>query len=281
MSYSVAERREMVERNHDQLSIEKQCQLLGIARSGYYYKPAGESSLNMYLMRRIDEHFLTHPFKGTRRMTEWLKDQGYEVNRKRVQKLFRKMGLEAIYPKPDLSKSDPRRYKYRYLLRGRKVMKPNEVWAIDITYIPMARGFMYLAAIMDLFSRYVVGWSLSNTMEAGWITDMVRKAIKDHGVPEIQNSDQGTQFTSQAYIELLETEGIQISMDGKGRATDNIFIERLWRSLKYEYIYLNPATDGLELYQGLAKWFWEYNHQRHHQGLGYQKPYQLFHSLAA
>ncbi len=167
------------------------------------------------------------------------------------------------------------------MLRKRQITARNEAWAIDITYIPMARGFMYLAALMDLFSRYVVGWSLSNTMEAAWITEMVRKAIKDHGAPEIQNSDQGTQFASQEYTELLKSKDIQISMDGKGRATDNIFIERLWRSLKYEYVYLNPANDGLELYHGLKKWFWEYNHQRHHQALGYQKPDQLYHPRAA
>jgi len=277
----VAERRQMVETKNDQLSIHKQCQLLNIHRSGLYYKPVGESSLNLYLMRRIDEHFLTHPFKGSRRMTEWLKDQGYTVNRKRIQKLYRKMGLEAIYPKPDLSKPDPAKYKYPYLLRGRPIKGPNEVWAMDITYIPMARGFMYLAAIMDLYSRYVVGWSLSNTMETGWITAMVRIAINKHGRPGINNTDQGAQFTSDEFIQLLKEEGIQISMDGKGRATDNIFIERLWRSLKYEYVYLNPANDGLELYQGLENWFMEYNHLRHHQSLGNEKPVQWYNRRAA
>ncbi len=213
-------------------------------------------------------------------MTEWLKEQGYDVNRKRIQKLYRLMGLEAIYPKPDLSKPEVGKYKYPYLLRGRHIGHPNEVWAIDITYIPMAKGFMYVAAIMDLYSRYVVGWSVSNTMEAGWIVQLVRDAINRHGAPGIFNSDQGSQFTSEDYINLLKSHNIQISMDGKGRATDNIFIERLWRSLKYEYVYLNPSDDGLALYQGLSNWFRFYNHERHHQTLGYRKPIQLYRQAA-
>jgi putative transposase len=213
-------------------------------------------------------------------MTEWLKEQGYDVNRKRIQKLYRLMGLEAIYPKPDLSKPEAGTYKYPYLLRGRHIGRPNEVWAIDITYIPMAKGFMYVAAIMDLYSRYVVGWSVSNTMEAGWIVQLVRDAINRHGAPGIFNSDQGSQFTSEDYINLLKSHDIQISMDGKGRATDNIFIERLWRSLKYEYVYLNPSDDGLALYQGLSNWFRFYNHERHHQTLGYRKPIQLYQQAA-
>jgi len=266
----------MIEKEHEQLSIKQQCQLLSIHRSGLYYKPVGESSLNLHLMRRIDEHFLKHPYKGTRRMTEWLKEEGYDVNRKRIQELYRKMSLEAIYPKPDLSKPEKGKYKYPYLLRGRIIAHPNEAWAIDITYIPMARGFMYLVAVIDLYSRYVVNWSLSNTMEAGWIVAVVKEAIERHGPPKILNSDQGSQFTSEEYISLLKSCNIQISMDGKGRATDNIFIERLWRSLKYEYVYLNPASDGMVLYQGLSEWFRFYNHERHHQTLDYRKPVQLY-----
>jgi putative transposase len=231
-------------------------------------------------MRRIDEHLLKHPYKGTRRMTEWLKEEGYDVNRKRIRKLYRKMGLEALYPKRDLSKPEAGKYKYPYLLRGRHIAGRNEAWAIDITYIPMAKGFMYLAAIIDLYSRYVVNWSVSNTMEAGWIVQLVKEAIERHGAPEILNSDQGSQFTSEGYIRLLKENSIQISMDGKGRATDNIFIERLWRSLKYEYVYLNPASDGLVLYQGLREWFRFYNHERHHQTLGYRKPVQLYQQAA-
>ena len=213
-------------------------------------------------------------------MTEWLKDEGYEVNRKRTQKLYRLMGLEAIYPRQNLSESEAGKYKYPYLLRGRHIASPNEVWAIDITYIPMAKGFMYLAAVMDIYSRYVTGWSLGNSMEAGWITQMVKEAFNQHGTPEIFNSDQGSQFTSDEYLNLLKTNNIQISMDGKGRATDNIFIERLWRSLKYEYVYLNPEDDGIGLYQGLKEWFRFYNHERHHQTLGYRKPAQLYKQAA-
>lgn len=213
-------------------------------------------------------------------MTEWLKEQGYSVNRKRIRKLYRKMGLETIHPKPDLSKPEKGKYKYPYLLRGRHIAQSNEVWAIDITYIPMRKGFMYLAAIMDVYSRYVVGWSLSNTMEAGWITQLVQKAIAKHGAPDIINSDQGSQFTSNEYIELLKANNIQISMDGKGRATDNIFIERLWRSLKYEYVYLNPANDGIELYHGMNGWMKFYNEERHHQTLGYRKPTEIYRRAA-
>jgi len=213
-------------------------------------------------------------------MTEWLKEEGYEVNRKRIQHLYAKMGLQVIYPKPDLSKPEKGKYKYPYLLRGRHISRANEAWAIDITYIPMSKGFMYLVAIIDLYSRYVVNWSISNTMEAGWIIDVVKEAIERHGAPYLINSDQGSQFTSDDYIELLKGYGIQISMDGKGRATDNIFIERLWRSLKYEYVYLNPADDGLQLYQGLREWFRFYNHDRHHQTLDYRKPVQLYQQAA-
>lgn len=270
----------MVERKNDQISIQRQCQLLSIHRSGLYYRPVGESSLNLHLMRRIDEHFLKYPFKGTRKMTEWLKEEGYSVNRKRVQKLYRLMGLETICPKPDLSKPEAGKYKYPYLLRGRHISRSNEAWAIDITYVPMAKGFMYLAAIIDLHSRYVVGWSLSNTMEAGWIVRLIRDAFDLHGVPELFNSDQGSQFTSEGYIDLLKGNNVQISMDGKGRATDNIFIERLWRSLKYEYVYLNPSDDGLALYQGISEWFRFYNNDRHHQTLGYKKPVQLYRQAA-
>jgi putative transposase len=276
----VPERRAMVEKQHSQLSVKAQCKLLSIHRSGLYYQPCGESSLNLHLMRRIDEHFLKHPYKGTRRMAEWLKEAGYEINRKRIQKLYRKMGLEVLYPKPDLSKADKKKYKYPYLLKGAHIGKPNDAWAIDITYIPMAKGFMYLAAIIDLHSRYVVNWSVSNTMSSAWIVELVREAIKRHGSPVILNSDQGSQFTSDEYINLLKDNNIRISMDGKGRAADNIFIERLWRSLKYEHVYLNPADDGLALYKGLSEWFRFYNHERHHQTLEYQKPVQLYRQAA-
>ena len=270
----------MVERGNEKLSIKKQSTLLSIHRSGLYYKPKGESSLNLELMQLIDEHFLKYPFKGTRRMREWLRELGYKVSRDRIQRLYMKMGLETIHPKPNLSKPDQAQYKYPYLLRGLLIDRPNQAWGVDLTYIPMAKGFMYLGAIIDLYSRYVVNWSVSNTMEAGWIVEMVKQAIGTHGKPEIFNSDQGSQFTSEQYIKLLKDNEIRISMDGKGRATDNIFIERLWRSLKYEYVYLNPASDGIELYQGLREWFEFYNHQRHHQTLGYRKPVEVYKQAA-
>jgi putative transposase len=270
----------MVDRGGSGVSIKRQCQLLSIHRSGLYYKPRSESSLNLELMRKIDEHFLKYPFKGTRKMTIWLREEGYEINRKRVKRLYEIMGLKVIYPKPNLSKADPDQYKYPYLLRGMQIGNPNQVWAIDITYVPMAKGFMYLAAILDLHSRYVVNWSVSNTMEAEWIIRLVKEALATHEKPGIINSDQGSQFTSEPYISLLKENEIRISMDGKGRATDNIFIERLWRSLKYEYVYLNPAGDGMELYQGLKEWFHFYNHQRHHQSLGYKKPVEIYQQAA-
>jgi len=271
----------MVEKRLPGLSVKRQCDLLSIHRSGLYYKPRGESSLNLHLMRRIDEHFLKFPFMGSRRMTEWLKEQGYDVNRKRVQQLYRKMGLLTLYPKRNLSKADKSKYKYPYLLKGRTICASNEAWAIDITYVPMQKGFMYLVAVIDLYSRYVIGWSLSNTMEAEWIVELLKDLIGRYGKPELINSDQGSQFTSDIYIELLKSNNILISMDGKGRALDNIFVERLWRSLKYEYVYLNPEPDGLKLYQGLANWFRFYNESRQHQTLGYQTPAKIYYRTAA
>lgn len=190
------------------------------------------------------------------------------------------MGLRTIYPKPNLSKADKGKYKYPYLLRGLPITGPNDAWAIDITYIPMRKGFMYLCAIIDLYSRYVVGWSVSNSMEAEWVVAVVKTAIRQYGCPRILNSDQGSQFTSDLYIDLLKEAGIRISMDGRGRATDNIFIERLWRSLKYEQVYLYPADDGVELYHGLQEWFRFYNEDRHHQTLRKRKPGELYRNAA-
>lgn len=277
----LSSRRAMVERDHKDLTIAGQCKLLGIHRSGFYYTPRKESALNLVLMREIDEHFLRYPFIGSRRMAQWLKHKGFKVNRKRIQRLYRLMGLETIYPKPDLSKADPASYKYPFLLKGLKIKRVNQVWATDITYLPMKKGFMYLCAIIGLHSRFVVNWSVSNTMSAEWVCETLREAITRYGKPEILNINTGAQFTSQAYIDLLKGEQIQISMDGKGRATDNIFIERLWRSLKYEHLYLNPAEDGLALYQGLKQWFDFYNDHRHHQSIQYQTPAQRYLAKAA
>lgn len=280
LGHSMMERRKMIDKSHNTISVKRQCELLSIHRSGFYYTGNGESEFNLDLMKVIDAHFLKYPFKGSRRMTAWLKDQRYPVNRKRIQRLYQIMGLSTIYPKPNLSKSDPAAYKYPYLLKDLEIERNNQVWAIDITYVPMKKGFMYLAAIIDLNSRFVINWTLSNTMEAEWICQTIKEAISVHGKPEILNSDQGSQFTSNAYIKLLLDQSIQISMDGKGRATDNIFIERLWRSLKYEYVYLNPPKDGLDLYQGVKEWFRFYNQERHHQSLDNKKPAEIYFKAA-
>jgi len=231
-------------------------------------------------MRKMDEHQLEHPTDGVLRMQDYLFSIGFLVNHKRVRRLMRRMGLMAIYPKRNLSKLGQSKYIKPYLLKGLVIDHPNQVWAIDITYIPMKRGFMYLTAIIDLYSRYVVAWNISNTLEAECSLNVLKNAILLHGKPEIVNSDQGSQFTCELWTTYLEEQGIRISMDGKGRALDNIFIERLWRSVKYDYVYLNPATDGNELYQGLCRYFDYYNHHQAHQGIGRQIPVDLFYPAA-
>lgn len=228
----------MVEREDD-LSIVKQCELLDVSRSGLYYKPVGESDENLAIMRLMDEQYLDTPFYGVERLLVLLICLGYQINRKRLRRLMKLQGWQTLYPTPRTTRTDPAAYKYPYLLKGLQTERKNQVWAIDITYVPMKHGFMYLCAIIDLHTRYVVGWGISNTMTAEWCTELVKDAISLHGKPEIMNSDQGSQFTSEIYIELLKENEIRISMDGKGRAIDNIFIERLWRTVKYEHIYLN------------------------------------------
>lgn len=257
-------------------SMRQQCEILGVNRSSLYVKPRGETEENLALMVLIDREYTRHPFYGIRRMREYLRDQSYNVNRKRVERLYRVMGIQGIGPRPKTTQSNPEHKIYPYLLRGLTVSRVNQVWATDITYIPMAKGFMYLMAIIDLHSRYVVGWSLSNTMDAIWCAETYREAIREHGKPEIINTDQGSQFTSDVFTKVSLDENIQISMDGKRRAVDNIFIERLWRSVKQEYVYLNPAADGLELWNGLDDYFRFYNQERYHQSLNYKKPVELF-----
>jgi putative transposase len=269
------ERREMVD-NQNALSLRKQCKLLSVARSGIYYKPMGEKEENLKLMRLMDEHYLKHPTAGVLRMQDFLLLIGLVVNHKRVRRLLRLMGLMAIYPKRNLSKLGQKKYIQPYLLKGLEITRPNQVWAIDITYIPMRSGFLYMTAIIDVYSRYIVGWGISNTLEAEASINVFKQAIREHGKPEIINSDQGSQFTCEDWIELMKTEGIQVSMDGKGRAIDNIFIERFWRSLKYDYIYLHPANDGLDLYQGLKEYMAYYNNELHHQGIGRKIPAELY-----
>lgn len=263
-----------------QLSMAKQCELLSVHRSGLYYKPVGESDLNLELMRLMDEHYLHHPFKGAGRMHTWLTmDKGYQVSKNRIERLYYKvMGLQAVMPGRHTSRRHKAHKVYPYLLRGLTVDRPNQVWAIDITYIPMKKGFMYLVAIIDLYSRYVVNWSVSNTMDAEWCRNTLEEAIKSHGCPEIINTDQGSQFTSEIFTGFVLSQEIKLSMDGKGRAIDNAFIERLWRSVKYEKLFLNPPNDGIDLYLSLAEYFNYYNTERRHSSIDNQKPFELYNS---
>lgn len=268
----------MISRDHSNLSIVKQSKLLQLHRSGFYYKPKGESALNLELMRLMDEHYADHYFKGAKRMHTWLTmEKGYKVNQKRIDRLYyRVMGLRAIMPGKHTSRRNKAHKVYPYLLRNLKVDRPNQVWATDITYIPMRRGFMYLVAIIDLHSRYVLNWSVSNTMDAQWCKETLEEAIAVHGRPEIVNTDQGSQFTSEVFVNLVLSNGIRLSMDGRGRAIDNVFIERLWRSVKYESIYLNPPESGIDLYEQLKKYFDYYNNRRRHQGIDNQIPFKRY-----
>lgn len=274
---STTERRQLVVSAHPRVSLTKQCEFLDISRSSVYYKPKGQSALNEVLMKHIDRHFLEHPYYGVKRMTEYLnKDLGYRVNEKRVRRLYKIMNLKTIYPKPITTKRDPLTYKYPYLLRNLSITRPNHVWQTDITYIPMFRGFMYLAAIIDVYSRKILGWSISNTMSTKWCVELLQSTINKYGKPEIHNSDQGVQYTSEEYIKTLEGHQIKISMDGKGRALDNIYIERFWRSIKQEKIYLNPPNGGLDLYQKVKEYMNFYNAERRHSEIGCVPPDQRF-----
>jgi len=249
--------------------------LLGLARSSWYYKPQEVSESELELMRLIDEQYTLTPFYGIRRMTACLNQQAHCVNRKRVQRLMRLMGLEAIYPKPKLSKRDDQHRVFPYLLRGLEIERPNQVWASDITYIRLRRGFVYLVAIMDWFSRYVLSWSVSVTMDVHFCLEALDNAIAKAS-PEIFNTDQGAQFTSREFTGKLQEAGVRISMDGRGRVFDNIFIERLWRSVKYEEVYIKDYHDVLACIAGLRAWFLLYNDRRPHQALGYKTPRQVY-----
>ena len=273
------ERRFQASLEYKSLSIVRRCKLLEVHRSGIYFKPRQESALNMTLMNAIDRKFTDCPFYGVRRMTIYLQqDLGYRVNRKRVARLYKKMGLETIYPKKDLSKPNKAHPVYPYLLKDLVIDRPNQVWEIDITYIPLFRGFMYMVAIIDVYSRRVMNWSVSNTMDVLWCKEVYEDAIRMHGKPGIINSDQGSQFTSPVFtaVSLAEENNIRISMDGKGRALDNIYIERFWRSLKYEHIYLNPPNGGIQLYQGIKNYIEFYNNERRHASLNNQAPNVFF-----
>lgn len=258
------------------VSMRRQCELLLVSRSSVYYEPVGPDEEELALMRRIDELHLKHPFFGSRKITQTLKSGGTVINRKRIQRLMRLMGLESTAPKPNTSKPTPEHAVYPYLLRGLAITRPNQVWAADITYIPMAYDFAYLVAIIDWYSRRVLAWRLSNTLETGFCIEALKEALRRFGKPGIFNTDQGSQFTSVDFTSVLRERGIKISMDGKGRYIDNIFVERLWRSLKYEEIYLNPYDSPAEARDGIRGYFRFFNHQRPHASLGYQTPAEFY-----
>jgi len=268
----------MVEKANPGLSIVQQCLLLCVCRSGFYYKKAAESELNLDLMRLMDAHYLEHPYKGAMRMHKWLTlDLGHKVSLNRVERLYYKvMGLRSVLPGPHTSKRSKDHPIFPYLLRKLKIKRADQVWATDITYIPMEKGFMYLMAIIDLKSRYVVHWSLSNSMDSDWCAQVLREAIERYGTPEILNTDQGSQFTSEVFREVVLSNTIRFSMDGRGRATDNAFIERLWRSVKYEKIYLNPTADPRKLASLLSEYFDYYNNERRHSSIEDKRPRELY-----
>ena len=262
------------------VSIRRQCELLDVNRSNVYYQPVPEDPEDLELMRRMDEEFLKRPTKGVLGMVDFIRGLGILVGPKRVRRLLRKMGIMAIYPQKNLSKLGIAKYIHSYKLRGLEVTRSNQVWCIDLTYIPMKRGFLYLTAIIDVYSRYIVGWGLFNTLDAENTLGVLKEAISTFGKPEIINSDQGSQFTCSGWVEYLEKEGVMISMDGKGRALDNIYIERFWKTLKWEYVYLNPAEDGKELQKGLKEYLYYYNNQRTHQSLNHYTPYSWYENAA-
>jgi len=269
---STPDRRARLDRDHGGLSIRRQCMLLSLARSGVYRMPRPANDDDMALMRAIDELFTAWPFLGSRRMAEMLGTKAEPINRKRMQRLMRKMGIAALGPKPRTTKPQPGHKIFPYLLRNMTIARPNQVWAADITYIPIGRGFLYLVAIMDWASRAVLAWRLSNTMDASFCVSALEEALARFGVPENFNTDQGSQFTGAAFTGTLAKAGIKISMDGRGRWMDNVFIERLWRSLKYEDIYLKGYADGREARAGIASWIGFYNTRRPHQALGNRTP---------
>ncbi|MGI9510826.1 MAG: IS3 family transposase [Geminicoccaceae bacterium] len=270
-------RRSMVEHNRADLPVVRQCQLLSISRSSFYATPCGESDINLAIMAEIDRQFLDTPFYGVRQMTWHLRGKGWQINVKRVRRLMRKMGLMPIYQQPKTSTPAPGHKIYPYLLRDLVIDRPNQVWCTDITYIPLARGFLYLVAIMDWWSRKVLAWRLSNTMEAAFCVDTLEEAMDRHGKPEIFNTDQGSQFTSWDFTQKIKDAGIRISMDGKGRWLDNVFVERLWRSLKYECVYLHAWTGGREARDGIGSWMAFYNQQRPHAAHDGQTPDAVYH----
>jgi putative transposase len=270
------ELRELVEPGNADVSVRLQCRLLGLSRSSLYYPAKPDCREDLVLMRLLDEQYLKRPYFGVRRMTQWLREQEWVVNPKRVRRLLRLMGLEAIYPRPRLSQPCAEHHKYPYLLRGLTINRPGQVWSTDITFIPMNEGWLYLTAVLDWFSRYVLSWRLSNTLDGRFCIEALEEALDGHEHPEIFNSDQGAQFTSSAFTSVLEKARIAISMDGRGRALDNVFVERLWRTVKYEEVYLKGYRDGQEAHEGLSKYFPFYNQERGHQSMNYLTPQAVY-----
>ena len=266
----------MIEADHPRLSVARQCALVSISRSAFYYRPAGETPLNLALMRLIDEVFLETPWYGSRQMARHLRRQGYTVGRKRVRRLMARMGLAAIYQQPRTTVPHPEHRTYPYLLRGLRIERPDQVWCSDITYIPMRRGFLYLVAVMDWATRKLLSWRLSNTLEAEFCIAALEEALARYGRPDIFNTDQGSQFTSPRFVEVLTGAGVRVSMDGRGRWMDNVFVERLWRSLKYECVYLHAFETGSELRAGLTRWIGYYNGQRPHSALAGRTPDEAY-----
>jgi putative transposase len=271
----VAEKRQWIEWDHPAISIREQCRLLGLHRSNLYYAPVPETQENLDLMRMIDEEYMRHPFKGQRQMVSYLDRQGIHVNRKRIKRLMKNMGLEAIAPKPKTTIPSRENKVYPYLLRGLEIAKPDQVWCSDITYVPVRYGFLYLCAVMDWHSRFVLSWKLSNSMDTSLVIETLDEAL-EKGRPEIFNTDQGSQFTSREFTSKLTEAAIEISMDGRGRATDNVFIERLWRTVKYEEIYLKEYSSGVEINSSLSRFFDYYDYNRPHQGLDNQTPWEVY-----
>jgi putative transposase len=262
--------------NHPTLSLVRQCQLLGIGRSSFYYESQVSSDEELRILKLLDEQYLKTPCYGSRKMLQFLREQGYPVNRKRVQRLMRKLGIEAIYCKPHLSLPHPEHRVYPYLLRNLAINRANQVWSTDITYLPVLRGHFYLVAVMDWWSRKVLSWRISNSLDVAFCIEALQAALAEYGSPEIFNSDQGSQFTSIEFTDCLRAAEVSISMDGRGRYQDNIFIERLWRSIKYELIYLNEFKNGMELQSKVRQWMDWYNEERYHQALDYKTPNQVY-----
>jgi putative transposase len=275
ISLDLETKRGLIERNCPDISLERQCALLGIHRSGLYYKPYGPGEKDLHLMHAIDKQYTRTPFYGKRKMAIEMQALGFSIGPKGIRTLMLLMGLEAIYPKPNLSTADKGHKKYPYLMRGMDIIRPDQAWAADITYIPLQHGFAYLIAIIDWYSRYVIEWKLSNLLDAAFCIETLERALEG-GIPEFFNTDQGVQFTCEGFTQCLEKQGIKISMDGKGRALDNIFIERLWRSVKYEDVYPKGYEGLQEAREGLMRYFVFYNDERPHQGLGYKKPVEVY-----